>query len=205
MEKLRTWICRDNMNRIMVFYIDGTIDYISVDDLNKLLCDETDDILLDHAKDILNDIKREERTRCEERENYNRCLRIADEIDEIVNNILYKCPHCGELVNIEQKENEYGDWFNVCSGCGGVIEDYEDRYTIYNYLEDCLDIEYITNAQKEYKAVKIWVTLGGPSICIDTDKKAVCLYWGGKQSQATLSSEACSCIDEWGESYFSSI
>lgn len=34
--------------------------------------------------------------------------------------------------------------------------------SLYDYFNDVLDYEFTINSDKTYKAVKIWVTLGGP-------------------------------------------
>jgi len=46
-----------------------------------------------------------------------------------------------------------------------------------DYLNGCLDIEYIVNGAKEYLGARILVTFGGPNIWINTRNKTIEGYW----------------------------
>ena len=67
--------------------------------------------------------------------------------------------------------------------------------SLYDYFNDVLDFEYTINRDKTYKAVKIWVTLGGPNICIDTNYNEIRGFWGSDRESAWLPSEIAEEID----------
>lgn len=67
--------------------------------------------------------------------------------------------------------------------------------SLYDYFNDVLDFEYTINSDRTYKAVKIWVTLGSPNICIDTNYNEVRGFWGSDRESAWLPSEIAEEID----------
>lgn len=52
----------------------------------------------------------------------------------------------------------------------------------FDYLSDVLDINWILNSDRTYKAAKVLVAFGGPNIWINTEKQQVEGYWWGSQS-----------------------
>ena len=138
-------------------------------------------------------------------ENFKTCLAIAQELDDVIDGKLYKCPHCGNTFNKDDTEEteENDDTYYICPHCKEKIEEYESEpLTLYDYLSDAYDIEFIVNYRKEYQSIRITVATGGPSIWIDTDRRAVCLAWWGETAQASLLSETCNAIDEYGEQLY---
>ena len=128
--------------------------------------------------------------------NRNHCKSIADKIEAIVEGRLYKCPECGEYV----EDN------NLFCGCGCYVdlfgnEENEpwEQVNFYDYFEDALDIDYIVNSNKEYKACRITIAFGGPNIYVNTWEKKVELHWWNEHADFYLSSDACDAIDEWAE------
>lgn len=136
------------------------------------------------------------------RENWEYCKSISNELDSYVDENYSYCPYCGEKVYIP---DTVGDKFK-CYHCGTVddVENYE-RLSLYDYMEDVLDIDFIINSQKEYLACRICVAYGGPSVYIDTDEKAVCLYWWSDSAKYYLRSDTVTAVDEWAEEYYNSI
>ena len=127
------------------------------------------------------------------------CKAIADKLEAIADGRLYKCPECGEFV-------EDNILFCEC-GCQVDLVGMEEsepweQVTFYNYFENMLDIDYITNSQKEYKACRIMVAYGGPNIYINTWERKVELYWWTESGSFYLSGDVCDAIDEWAEEYF---
>lgn len=59
---------------------------------------------------------------------------------------------------------------------------------------DALEIEYTADSSGEFKACRVWVGLGGPNICIDTARRAVCLYGWGNSAEYSID-----CADEVDE------
>ena len=126
-------------------------------------------------------------------ENREYCKHIADELDALTSYDCYKGPHCGEVfdhgdIEDTERETEDGEVFYTCPHCGADIEDVDlEEYSLCDYLGDALDIRYIIDSNREYYAVRVAVTLGGPSVYIDTEEGAVLLYWGGESARQASS------------------
>lgn len=136
---------------------------------------------------------------CNDYDNTAHCINIANELDEIANSDMIRCPICGELVSKPYME---GEAIKLECGCYTDIDDYDDNETIsmYKYFADqALDIEYTINSDLSYKAVRVMIACGGPNIYINTNNKRVELYWWGDTAYATLSSDAVVAIDEYFE------
>lgn len=63
-------------------------------------------------------------------------------------------------------------------------EQYEigDMVRGWEYIEDALDITYIINSDKTYKAAEVLVGFGGPNIWIDTRSGTVEGNWWGDRA-----------------------
>ena len=132
-------------------------------------------------------------------ENREHCKAIADRLEAITEGRLYKCPECGEYV-------EDNNLFCKC-GCqvdliGGEDHDGWEAVSFYDYFENALDIDYIVNSSKEYKACRIMVAFGGPNIYVNTWERKVELYWWTESASFYLNSETCNAIDSWAEEYY---
>ena len=127
------------------------------------------------------------------------CEEIADELDEYAAGRAYKCPHCGEVISLEDEhENEDGDIVYKCPMCGEDFEeDDAEQLSIYDYFEDIYDIKYTIDDGGDYCAARIMVACGGPNIWIDTDAGAVVLRWWGDRAEYLLSSTAVEAVDDW--------
>lgn len=79
---------------------------------------------------------------------------------------------------------------------GEATNEEGETASFYDYISDCLDFEYVINSNKEYKSCKIWVTLGGPNVWIDTDTHEIKLACGTDRESIWLPSEICEEIDE---------
>ena len=127
------------------------------------------------------------------------CKAIADTLEAIADGRLYKCPECGEYV-------EDNNLFWTC-GCqvdliGSEESDPWEQVSFYDYFENALDIDYIVNSSKEYKACRIMVAWGGPNKYINTSDRKVELYWWTESGSFYLSGDTCDAIDEWAEENF---
>jgi len=64
-------------------------------------------------------------------------------------------------------------------------EGYEGEFEIgdtisgFDYLQDALDIEYITTSDKQYKGARVLISFGGPDIWINTQTEEIEGYWWG--------------------------
>lgn len=103
-------------------------------------------------------------------ENFQICLNISKELDDVVEGNLYKCPHCGnyfKLSDAEETTDDDGDTVYTCPNkyCKEpIIENELNQISIYDYFADAFDIEYIVNYRKEYQAIRITIA---------TDRKSV--------------------------------
>lgn len=105
----------------------------------------------------------------------------------------------------EQENREY---------CKRIVEELEQHYngeiktddgetvSLYDYFSDVLDYNYIINSDLSYKAVKVYVALGGPTVWIDTYTKSVELRWANEQASYHLTSEIVDEIDAIWEEYY---
>ena len=132
-------------------------------------------------------------------ENKKHCKAIADRLEAIADGRLYKCPECGEYVEDSTLFCECGYQVDLI---GNDESDPWEQVSFYDYFENALDIDYIVNSNKEYKACRIMIAFGGPNIYVNTWEKKVELYWWTESAEFYLSGDACDAIDEWAESYF---
>ena len=83
----------------------------------------------------------------------------------------------------------------------GFEEDGEER-SMVDYLSDVLDYEITLNSSMEYRSCKVWVTLGGPNVWIDTAENEIKLAWCGERDSIWLPSEICEEIDYYFEELY---
>ena len=77
-----------------------------------------------------------------------------------------------------------------------------ETMTLYDHMSDILDFEYTIDSRKEYKSVKVWVTLGGPNVWIDTGDSYVRLAWGSDREEYPLPYAVAEEIDSIFEEYY---
>jgi len=69
--------------------------------------------------------------------------------------------------------------------CGMDHEEFNsepsDQISGLDYLQDCLDMQYIVNGEGEFLGARILVAFGGPNIWIDTMRCTVDGNWWGDQ------------------------
>lgn len=87
---------------------------------------------------------------------------------------------------------------------GEITNEDNEQLSLYDYFSDILDVEYIINSDLTYSAVKIYVTLGGPTVWIDTYTKSVELRWANESASYYLPSELVDEIDSIWEEYYNS-
>lgn len=73
---------------------------------------------------------------------------------------------------------------------------------LYDYFNDCLDIEYTISSYGDYLGATIWVTVGGPSIWIDTRENEIKGRWGSDAVNIWLPSEISNEIDNFFEELY---
>jgi predicted RNA-binding Zn-ribbon protein involved in translation (DUF1610 family) len=136
--------------------------------------------------------------RYSDHENSEHCRRIALDLDAYANWRVYKCPECGEVITVDSDIEKYR-----CPDCGFTddLSEYEQQ-SIYDYFNDCLDIEYRCSSSREYRSAQVMVAWGGPNIYVDTASHNVELYWGGSEATWPLSYDAETAVDDWAEEYW---
>ena len=139
-----------------------------------------------------------------DRENRDYCKRIAEELDAIASGTVYRCPECGEQIDVDGLEEDK-DGYIICPECGKRISiDDAEQYTMYDYFEYALDVDYVVGSDREYRGVRVMVACGGPNIYVDTMEKAVTLYWWTDSARYLLSTAAANAIDEYFEECWNS-
>lgn len=134
----------------------------------------------------------------EQTNEYNRdhCKSIAQKVHDYAVGSCYRCSECEETLTLP---DDVGDKYR-CPHCGTVHEvDDLEQLSIYDYLDDVLDIRYIVERDKSFRSVEICVGFGGPTIWISTESQSVELYWWCDRASYPLSSEAVDALDGWAE------
>ena len=133
--------------------------------------------------------------------NREHCKSIVNELERYSNGFMYKCPDCGELLEINP--STVGDKYR-CSTCETTndIDDFE-QLSLWDYFTDnILDTEYIIGSDKRLRAVRILVAWGGPNIWIDTHTGQVELYWWNESAKYPLDADTIDEINELFEELF---
>ena len=143
-----------------------------------------------------------ERERFDREEGRERCQRLAEELNAYADGNIYRCPECGEVVEMP---DDVGDKFK-CYHCKEIAEvDQYEQLSIYDYMDDILDIDFTVNRYKEYTSCSICIGWGGPNIYIDTADAYIKLYWGSTREQYPIRYETRDQIDEWAEDYYNNL
>ena len=75
-------------------------------------------------------------------------------------------------------------------------EDEGESSSLWDYFADALDVEYTIDSRGEYLGCRVFVTLGGPNVWVDTRRGEVGGAWGTDRESVWLPSEICDEIDE---------
>lgn len=97
----------------------------------------------------------------------------------------------------EEAEDELSELKKVAKA---YQEDLKEIGTDYEkasaYIDDVLDWDISIDSKKDYNSAKIWVGLGGPNVCLDTDDAMIKVYWGGKKYEEPYSYDTNDVLDE---------
>ena len=74
-------------------------------------------------------------------------------------------------------------------------EDEGESSSLLDYFADALDVEYTIDSRGEYLGCRVFVTLGGPNVWVDTRRGEVGGAWGTDRESVWLPSEICDEID----------
>lgn len=78
----------------------------------------------------------------------------------------------------------------------GTTNEEGEELSLYNYFADALDYEAILSSNKTVKAVRLYVTLGGPTCWIDTEAHAVICAWGTERAEYSIDWDLCDELEE---------
>lgn len=85
----------------------------------------------------------------------------------------------GRIAEADKRNRENHDY------CVNVAREWE-RGELADLLDNALDIEYMIDSRGGLLGAKIWVTLGGPNVHIDTKRGAVVLDWWGEHAECSI-------------------
>lgn len=88
---------------------------------------------------------------------------------------------------------------------GKATNDDGEQASFYDYFDDPLDFEYTISSNGEYLGVRVYVTLGGPNVWIDTRRGEIGGAWGTDRADRWLPREICDEIDEVFREYFAAV
>lgn len=139
----------------------------------------------------------------EQTNDYNRehCKAIAHNLDLIAYAQAYRCPYCGEIIDSEQYRDDDDFYDALTDGeeceCPCCHESNEfEQLSVYDWLEDALDIQYTIDGDLSYRAGRVMVACGGPNIYVDTFNGDVQLFWWADRAHYDLSRTAQNALDE---------
>ena len=73
---------------------------------------------------------------------------------------------------------------------------------LYEYFDDCFDIEYTISSSGDFLGVCVWIAVGGPGIWVDTRDRAVKLAWDGDRAEWGINFDTAEAIDAIFEEYY---
>lgn len=73
----------------------------------------------------------------------------------------------------------------------GTTNEDGEEVGLYDYFADALDYEVILSSTKTVKAVRLIVTLGGPTCYIDTELREVVCVWGTERASYYIDPGVC--------------
>ena len=68
----------------------------------------------------------------------------------------------------------------------GFTNEDDEEVTLFDYLSDVLDFEITVNSQMQFSYCKVYITLGGPTVWIDTADREIKIAWGGGRDSIYL-------------------
>lgn len=132
---------------------------------------------------------------------YKDCRERAQEIEELAAGDVYNFE--GKRVTLyddsDVEEVQYIDEYGYIQTIGAEIWERDaEPVSICDWMCDggALDYDFIVGPSHEYRAARICLTAGGPYVEVDTERRAVVMYWGGERTEATISDEAANAIDD---------
>ena len=78
-------------------------------------------------------------------------------------------------------------------------EEQGEACDLWEYLQDVLDVEYILDSSFNLIGCKVYVTLGGPSVHIDTYHDSIVGYWGSDKEEIYIDRGISDAINDYYE------
>ena len=72
----------------------------------------------------------------------------------------------------------------------------ENPIDLWDYFRNVLDWDYRVDRYHELLSVRVWLTVGGPSIWIDTETESIHGAWGYDKAKIPIASELSEAIFE---------
>lgn len=107
------------------------------------------------------------------------------EIDELLEEM--------EAKGIAPNETDIADYNDLCE----QLNELENigASNLYEYFEDCFDVEYTIDRSKELIGVCVWIAVGGPEIWVDTRDRSVKLAWGSERAEWGINTDTANAIE----------
>lgn len=81
---------------------------------------------------------------------------------------------------------------------GELTNEDGEEVSLFDYLNEALDVDFRVDCQKEALGCRAWLCLGGPNIWIDTEDKSLHGAWGNERDSIPLDEDLCEQIlDEY--------
>lgn len=98
---------------------------------------------------------------------------------------------------LKRVREEIEEYYNVFENEEG------EEVSLYDYCStEVLDYEITIDSQLNFSSCKVYITLGGPTIWIDTANRSIELRWGGEDASLYLDSDICDEIDSYFEEIY---
>ena len=128
------------------------------------------------------------------KQNTETCKYIAHNLEAVASGQLVRCDECGDVFDMYNVVDEEWQTGVACPHCGE--ECYPEELSIYEWLDDALDITYTMDSLGEMRGASVMVTCGGPNIYVNTLHMRVELYWWGDKADYPILRDACEALDE---------
>ena len=90
----------------------------------------------------------------------------------------------------------------IYEGTTGEKNEDGDQMTMYDYFADALDYEYTIGSNGDFLGVRVYVTLGGPNVWIDTRRGEIAGACGTDRAESWLPSEIADEINDIFREYY---
>ena len=79
----------------------------------------------------------------------------------------------------------------IYNGTTEEVNDDGERMSLYDHVADALEFTAVVSSQKTIQAIRLYVTLVGPTCYVYTELHAVVCAWGGDRAEYALDWDVC--------------